>query len=63
MRKTLRIKKRIGEQFRKTVRKLVLRKNLPFSHPRPKTYRNSEKMFEQILRNSEEISKKVWENF
>ena len=56
-------KKRIGDQFRKTVRKWVLRKNLPFSHPRPKTYRKSQKMFEEILRNSDEISKKIWEIF
>ena len=60
-------KKRIGEQFRKTVRKWVLRKNLPFSHPRPKTYRKSEKMFEEILKKflkkSEKISKKIWEIF
>ena len=59
MRKTLRIKKKY--------RKWVLRKNLPVSHQCPKTYRKSEKMFEEILkkfrRKSEKISKKIWEIF
>ena len=57
------LKTRIGEQFLKTVRKWVFRKNLPFSHQCPKIYRKSEKMFQEFLINSEEISKKVWENF
>ena len=44
-------------------RKWVLRRNLPLSHQCPKTYRKSEKMFEEILRNSDEISDEVWEIF
>ena len=60
-------KKRIGEQFRKTVENECFGKIPPLSHQCPKTYRKSEKMFEEILRNSEEISekvsKKIWEIF
>ena len=41
-------KKRIGQQFRKTVRKLVLRKNLPFFH---KMSQNLQKIWENVWRN------------
>ena len=45
----------------KNCRKWVLRKNLPLPRQCPKTYRKSEKIFVEILSNSEGISEKFWE--
>ena len=47
----------------KNCRKWVLRKNLPLPHQCPKTCRKSEKIFVEILSNSEGNSEKFWENF